>query len=162
MRRLLALPLVVVALLFPTVAVAQTEIAWQAHFRESFGRGSAPSGVGRVMGFGQVTETFESTSDTPTGDPQCTSISTGLQTNAFADGSTLTTSDVYFNCVPGRSNLAPGAAVSYGNPSFATGTWTVDSGTGIFAGATGGGTLTSRAAGDVLHITYEGTVVLAD
>ena len=162
MRRLLVLLVVVLALLFPTVAVAQTEIAWQAHFRESFGQGSAPSGVGRVMGFGQVTETFEGTSDTPTGDPQCPSISTGLQTNTFADGSTLTTSDVYFNCFPGRSNLAPGAAKSFGNPSTATGTWTVDSGTGIFAGATGGGTVTTLAAGDVLHIIYEGTIFLAD
>lgn len=162
MRRLLALPLVVLALLFPTVAVAQTEIAWQAHFRESFGQGSAPSGVGRVMGFGQVTETFVGTGDTPTGDPQCTSISTGLQTNTFADESTLTTSDVYFNCFPGRSNLAPDSALSFGNPSLATGTWTVAGGTGIFAGATGGGTLTTRAAGNVLHITYAGTVVLAD
>src|SRR6185503_6736738 len=65
MRRLLAIPLVVVALMFPTVAIAQTEITWQAQFRESFGRGSAPSGVGRVMGFGDVTETFESTGSTP-------------------------------------------------------------------------------------------------
>ena len=162
MRRLLALPLIVLALMFPTVAVAQTEIAWQAHFRESFGQGSAPSGVGRVMGFGQVTETFEPTGASETGDPQCTSVSTGLQTNTFADGSTLTTSDVYFNCVPGRSNLAPGADVSYGNPSLATGTWTVDSGTGIFDGATGGGTLTTLAAGDVLQIYYEGTIILAD
>ena len=114
------------------------------------------------MGFGDVTETFESTGSTPTGDPQCATISTGLQTNTFADGSTLTTSDVYLNCFPGRSNLATGTAVSFGNPSTGTGTWTVEEGTGIFAGATGGGTVFTRAAGDVLHITYEGTIVLAD
>jgi hypothetical protein len=162
MRRVLALPLVVLVLLVPTIAIAQTEITWQAHFRESFGRGSAPSGIGRVVGFGKVTETFQSTGETETGDAQCPSITTGLQTNTFADGSTLTTSDVYFNCFPGQSQAAPGAAVSFGNPSLATGTWTVAGGTGTFAGATGGGTLTTFAAGDVLHITYDGTVVLDD
>jgi hypothetical protein len=53
--------------------------------------------------------------------------------------------------------------VSYGNPILSTATWEIveGSGTGIFEGASGGGTLGFVFAGASLVLTYEGTITLA-
>jgi hypothetical protein len=150
----------VVLLLSSSLVAAQTEITYKAMVKETFGRSSAPSGVGVVQGYGLVTEVFEFLGETPTGDPQCPVTTTGLTTLTFADGSTLTTLDTQTRCTPGASRGAPGSSVSFGNPAKWSGSWVVDSGTGIFEGATGSGTLTVSEGGDTLMIQYQGTLTL--
>jgi hypothetical protein len=97
------------------LAAAQTTDSFEATFRESLGRGNAPSNVGHVYGT-LVTEVFTFTGAVETGDPSCPTILSGTSTFTFPDGSTITTAEEYLVCFPGSSASAPGGFVSYGNP----------------------------------------------
>jgi hypothetical protein len=63
-------------------------------------------------------------------------------------------------CFPGKSTLAPGAAKSFGNPFNIEATFTIVTGTGVFAGAQGSGTDLSKAAGDTGHSRLSGSITL--
>jgi len=81
------------------------------------------------------------------------------RTLTFADGSTVTIVETYADArFPGNSSNAPGAEVSYGNPSMSTFTWVITGATGAFAGATGSGTGIATLAGDALTFRFEGSV----
>jgi len=61
-------------------------------------------------------------------------------------------------CYPGNSHNAPGSQHSFGNPLRVHATYTVLSGTGVFAGANGSGTATVKAAGAHSALTAHGTL----
>jgi hypothetical protein len=63
-------------------------------------------------------------------------------------------------CFSGKSALAPGAAKSFGNPFNLEETFTIVTGTGVFAGAQGSGTGVITAAGDAGHSTLSGSITL--
>ena len=106
-------------------------------------------GWGNVAGYGRVTSSvvFSATGTT--------------RTLTFKDGSTLVLAETWGTeptRFPGNSFNAPGALVSYGNPAFDAGTWTVIGGTGTFAGATGSGTVENVLAGDAITLRYVGEI----
>lgn len=99
-------------------------------------------GTGMVDGYGRATDAFVVGANDEF-----------LHVITLADGSTLTTELEFASATnPGASNSAPGAAISYGNPLTLVFDATVVAGSGIFAGATGGGTVTLVLAGNVDQI----------
>ena len=85
---------------------------------------------------------------------------TGRRTLTFAGGDTLVLEETGTFCPPGNSGNAPGSLVSFGNPFTLSFTWSIASGTGQFAGASGSGTGTDRLAGDAGHARLTGTITL--
>ena len=172
MRRVLVLMTVAVAtmIVFASPTLAQTTISFDALFHEEFEGASAfqpcptgdpavPCGVGHIRGFGKATVTFEFISGEPV--DSCFHAIFAA-TIALQDGSgTLEIEEDDTFCTPGGSTDAPGNQLhSFGNPYSIEGTWVVAGGTGVFEGATGGGTNSSKAGGDVIIDKYEGTVEL--
>jgi hypothetical protein len=75
--------------------------------------------------------------------------------------STFMTREVYTECTPGASAESAGNRLhSFGNPFQGEGTFVISAGTGVFEGASGGGALSTRAAGDVYTIRYGGTITI--
>ena len=160
MRRISALllaSLLVVAIAAPAAGV--TTISVKAFIKENFER--APSNIpcevteesitcfgrGNAGRFGPITSVVVFTEDSIT------------RTISLRDGSTLTLAEEYFDFrTPGKSTEAPGAMRSFGNPSRASGTWTVVGGTGNLTGATGSGTIEQLLAGNTIQIWFEGTL----
>jgi hypothetical protein len=146
-------------------AVSASTMPFQASFQEFFGKSTAhpcqggfACGTGTVAGFGKATSTFN-VLDFSGFDPE-----TGCGTGTFervitlSDGSTLTLIETGTVCGPGNAALAPGAARSFGNPTFLNASFTVVGGTGVFEGLTGSGTTTSRLAGESGHTSLSGTL----
>ena len=171
MRRVLISATVVSATLlaFASPTLAQTTFGFEAMFHEQFGAapfkpcptgGDDPCGVGRITGLGKATERFVGEGE-PEEVDSCVHFM-GTTTITLQDGSgTLVIAEEETACTPGTSADAPGNQLhSFGNPANAEGTWAVTGGTGVFAGASGGGTLSFNAAGDALIIMYSGTVSL--
>jgi hypothetical protein len=162
--------LAVVALLMAAPPGAQTTTALSATFNEGFGRATAhpcPAtetfswcGAGTVVGFGEATSLTEVTGFSNF-DPEtaCADI-TLRRTLTFTDGSTLVLEETGTVCFPGTSASAPGSMKSFGNPLSSESTFTIISGTGRFAGATGSGTATTKGAGDAAKSTLTGTITL--
>jgi hypothetical protein len=167
MRRSTLVVMVVAA--FTTLLVASpasaSTIPFEASFQEFFGKSAAhpcqgafACGTGTVAGFGAATSTFNIL-DFSGFDPE-----TGCGTGTFervitlSDGSTLTLIETGTACTPGKSTSAPGAARSFGNPTFLNATFTVVGGTGAFEGLTGSGTTANLLAGESGHTTLSGTL----
>ena len=141
-------------------AGAETTLILDGHFREGFGGAassdpcdSAPPfcGSGTVAGLGKAT-TLAFVDGTKT-------------ITLVSDDSTLVMHETFVSSTtPGKSTDAPGALLSYGNPYRLLVTWVADPAlsTGIFAGFSGTGTTTVRAAGDVLIVDTHGTLTLAE
>ena len=144
-----------VALVTPTLA--STTSPFVGVFRETFGRGNAPSGVGSVTGIGQGTETFVITSITPDGN--CT-IEVAESVLTFAAGE-IFLEGVIRICSPGGSSGTPGSHVSWGNPGGWIGTFVITGGTGAFVGATGSGKSSGQLAGDIIVLRLNGTITLS-
>ena len=159
----------VMAAATPSASAASTSL--NAHFREEGGISSAPSGTGFIRGYGKATEAFTETSVTWL-DSGCltrggvqgvTFIATGTTLMTLvSDGSTLTISETDVGCTPGNSHEGtPGWT-----PTRVTGSFEIDTGTGVFTGAGGGGTMTGKFAGNGLEnqsvfiFDYEGTLTL--
>jgi hypothetical protein len=85
-----------------------------------------------------------------------------VRTLTFDDGSTLITNETGIapTRFPGKAYLAPGAAVSYGNPAFDHYSWVIVGGTGRFADATGSGEWVNVLAGDTIVIKFSGVLTL--
>jgi hypothetical protein len=172
MRRILTLVAVGAATLiaFASPTQAQSTIDFNALFHEEFegasgfqpcptGDPAVPCGVGHIGGFGKATVRFEFISGEPV-DSCFHAIYVATMTLQDGSGTLVIREDDTF-CTPGRSTDAPGNRLhSFGNPFSIEGTWVVISGTGAFAGATGGGTNSSKGAGDVIIDTYAGTIQL--
>jgi hypothetical protein len=172
MRRVLILMIVAAATLvaFASPALAQTTISFDALFHEEFpgaspfqpcptGDPAEPCAVGHIRDFGKATVRFEFISGEPV-DSCFHAIF--LATIELQDGSgTLVLQEDDTFCTPGNSGGAPGNQLhSFGNPFSIEGTWVVISGTGDFEGATGSGTNSSQAGGDVIIDKYAGTIEL--
>jgi len=172
MRRILVLVTVAAATLvaFASPTLAQTTIDFNALFREDFegaspfkpcptGDPAEPCGVGQIRDFGKATVRFEFVSGEPVG--SCFHA-VFEATIVLQDGSgelVIEEDDLF--CAPGSSGESPGNMLhSFGNPFTIEGTWVVVSGTGVFDGATGGGTNSSHGAGDVIVDKYTGTIQL--
>jgi hypothetical protein len=136
--------------------MASTTSSFVGVFRENFGRGNAPFGVGQVTGIGAGTESFTRTSHTFDG--ECW-LDPGTTVLSFESGDIFLFEDNRL-CTPGVSGYTPGGAVSYGNPVLWTGTYTITGGTGDFLGATGSGSTRGVLAGDVIFIFYNGTITV--
>jgi hypothetical protein len=166
MRKVVALAgFVLTFALVPVLAQAaraETTVAFQATLKESFGiAASKPCdhfvcGTGTVVGFGDATTFFDLTSFTPPIEGTNCGLFTGDQTiTLISDGSTLQLEISGTVCFPGNTFEA---AMGNGDPLHGEATFTVKLGTGIFDGATGGGTNESRGAGDQAHDTFSGTL----
>ena len=169
MRRFLISVTAASAMLFAIASptLAQTTTSIDANFHEQFEGaapfkpcptgGTDPCGVGSIKGLGKATErfVFESEEDVDS----CFHFQ-GTTTMTLQDGSgTLVIAEEETLCTPGNSANAPGNMLhSFGNPGSAEGTWVAINGTGVFAGAAGGGTLSYVSGGDALIIRYFGTV----
>jgi hypothetical protein len=107
-----------------------------------------------MTNYGPATWTFHLTSLTPpsgTCDTYQATVAFELQ-----DSSTLTRAETGTACAPGDSIVAPDN--SYGHPTYATGTWTVQTATGQFHELTGAtGTDTLHIAGAHSSGTYTET-----
>jgi hypothetical protein len=154
------------SLLLTAPADAATTSAFDASFKETFGRAhSKPCehflcGTGTVAGYGAATSVFDITDFAPIEDTNCADLSAVRTITLVSDGSTLELGEVGTVCFPGNSSLAPGAQNSFGNPGTIRTTFTVTGGTGAFEGATGSGTDTDMPAGDAGHASLSGTLTL--
>ena len=147
-------------------ASAQTTVAFNAEFKETFGRAKPKPcshflcGVGTVAGYGSATSTFDITDFAPIDNTNCADLEAVRVITLVSDGSTLTLDETGTVCFPGQSFFTHGSEVSFGNPGEIETAWTVDGGTGVFSGATGSGTDSGKNAGDQGHSTLTGTLTL--
>jgi hypothetical protein len=138
---------------------AATAVHLEAHFVQHFGglMGDGPDcppdvlncGSGRIEGYGPATDVFWDDGEH------------FLYTISLADGSSITAAlEFASDAVPGASNDAPGAGMSFGNPAYLTFDAEVLSGTGAFTGASGTGTAVLHLAGNVDQISLSLDLVL--
>ena len=147
----------------PAVAAPRTidfKLIFHASVSNSCPPGVLTCGTVLVPGFGSATATF-----TPTGfvpgvpAPNCFLGEGIVDITLESDGGTLLLATEQVACTPGASGAAPGT-LSAGPPFQGEGTWSVIEGTGVFSGATGGGTASTNNAGDVTVSRYFGTITL--
>jgi hypothetical protein len=149
------------ALLLAASSASAATLSFHGTFRENFGLTPADPvcldadacGPGAVERFGRA---FEEEFD---------SIQPYARVVTLNDGSgTLVlrgTGIVIRDCLPpGASGSAPGQQVSFGNPFSCAGYVSVESGTGVFAGASGLLLETIHAGGDAIIVTDEGTLTI--
>lgn len=159
MRRIFAVFALASMSLLALHPAAASTTSFDAHFRETFHRGNAPSGVGAIVGYGKATETFSAYDELHEGN--CNTFFGNTVITLVSDpSSTLTTDESDFTCTPGASREAPNDPQSYGNPERGTGSFEIIDGTGVFEGATGNGEVTVNIAGDIIVVDYEGTITL--
>lgn len=116
--------------------------------------------TGHLAGYGQITQVFTFVSGREV-DGCFETTGDVLWTLIDDPTSTFMTREVYVDCAPGASAGSPGNRLhSFGNPVQGEGTYVISAGTGVFAGASGSGTLYTRAAGDTIVIRYDGTITL--
>jgi hypothetical protein len=115
--------------------------------------------VGHIAGYGQVVQDFTFVSGVEV-DGCFETTGDVLWTLVDDPASTFMTHEVYTECTPGRSADAPDSDRAFGNPFQGKGTFVISAGTGVFAGASGDGTLYTRAGGDVYNIHYAGTITI--
>jgi hypothetical protein len=161
--------LLLAALMLAAPTAARTTVSFEAKFQEGFGRATARScpasetfsfcGEGTVAGFGHATTFSELVSFSGTDETGC-GEAVFQRTITLDDGSTLVLLETGTVCFPGESSTAPGSLKSFGNPFTFEGTFEVIRGTGTFKGATGTGTVVTRAAGDTGTSTLSGTLTL--
>ena len=168
MRRALwvVVPTAVAALALTASASAQT-VAFSADVQASFGiRNSIECppdldcGRARIVGFGKATRTLVITGFAPGVPIGCNSVTAVEHMVLESDGSSLDLALDAALCNPGGSANSNDSPRAQGDPFKATGTYVVLEGTGVFAGAAGGGTLISVGAGDGIVIHYSGTLSL--
>jgi hypothetical protein len=140
----------------PTASAQTTPFSatYTAKFVGPHGHPSCPDdafvcGSGTAVGLGAYTteETFSET---------CSCV---INTLTFADGSALVLDETGVSFTgPGNSGSSQAPPTSVGHPGTYGLAWTVDSGTGDFAGATGSGTDVFNSAGLIAFGTLSGQV----
>jgi len=152
-----------------TPAMAATTQAFDIRFNEGFGGATAHPcpltenfswcGTGTITGFGEATSFAEVLSFNF--DPATLCGDTMIRrTITLEDGSTLVLMETGTVCFPGKSVLAPDSAKAFGNPYKVEATFTIVTGTGVFAGAHGSGTDVIKAAGDASDSRLSGSITL--
>ena len=119
---------------------------------------STTCGTGTVSGFGAATSTFDLIAlsfDPATG---CGTVSAERVITLLSDGSTLTLLETGTACWPGSAGTAPGPFISFGNPIRLNLTFTVESGTGVFASLNWKRNHEGQDRGDSGHVTLSGTL----
>lgn len=168
MRQGLILSVVAVAAALATSSAgAATTSTLNAEFQVFFGKSTAHPcsafvcGVGSVSGYGRATADFFITSFTGFDENGC-GETTAVETIALASGGgSLTLDESGTVCAPsGASSFTPGSLHSFGNPYRLTLAYTVSDGAGVFAGASGSGTVTMRLAGESGSKTVTGSLTL--
>ena len=159
---------VVALLVSPPLAEAQTTQSLEAHFKNAQQNKAPPCpggildfcGTGTVSGFGPASYELRPSGLTPIPNSNCDSV-TAEVTVTLADQSGSFTGDATATvCFPGNSQNAPGSERSFGNPFTATASFVITGGTGVFAGATGGGTAELKGAGAHSALDFAGTITL--
>lgn len=161
----LAVAPAVIALAFAAPAVAQSTTI-EGSFDRGLIRPDAAACAGVLCGTGSLEPfgdaslvylpvTFEQISRS------CAEVTASLEMTLSASGDTLNLATESTACFRGNSPNTPGSQKSWGNPVTDTGRWTVESGTGVFQGATGEGTFVFRAAGAALHAMLGGELELS-
>ncbi|MGH9879518.1 MAG: hypothetical protein ACRD5H_17960 [Nitrososphaerales archaeon] len=117
--------------------------------------GATACGKATIEGFGSAQYLFFITGFAPISD-SCGEY-TAIVTFTLVDDSTLTLDEVGTVCGPGNSFFSTTGS-SWGNPIDGSGAWTVQDGTGQFAGMTGSGTDEFEQAGANLKAIYTGTL----
>jgi hypothetical protein len=158
--------LVVLAAVCAVLAVSAAPAAadpFAAQFKQALRKSAPPCeeafvcASGTVAGLGPATVYLTPTSPEPT-EIGC-SLFTGIARIVLADGSgTLELSATGTICFPGKSRAAPGGMRSFGNPFRLSLTFVVTGGTGVFAGAEGGGTASGQFAGAAFRLALTGDV----
>src|SRR4051812_6807739 len=154
-----------VALVAPIVALAGAEPAAAAHpglqgsftvlFPQGHEASNAPCppddfcGVGTLAGYGAATITIEHESFDGIPGSDCIAFTKVEDIALLSGAGVLELSSVGTFCRPGGSGGSHASDRSYGSPGTWTFTFTVDGGSGVFAGLTGGGTETMVTAGGV-------------
>jgi hypothetical protein len=113
---------------------------------------------GRVAGFGAARWNYRF-DVVGQNSRNCFEITSRARIRLTSDGSRIDLRGEGEVCFPGRSTEAPGSLVSNGNPFTARDTWTVESGTGRFAGREGQGTSRVHSAGNHASADYSGTLI---
>jgi len=141
--------------------------AFEANVQGSFGIRSSidcppnlDCGRARIDGYGAATRMLALTGVAPGIPAGCNSVTAVEHMVLDSDGSTLDLALDAALCYPGSSHDSSSTPRAQGDPFKATGTFVVVGGTGVFAGAIGGGTLTGVGAGDAIVIHYSGTLAI--
>lgn len=161
MNKLLLLFGLAIGLLTLVVAssASAATISFHGTFRENFLRtpvdtqcpDSDACGPGAVERYGPA---FQKEFDSDQGSSRVITLDDGSGSIVLQS-----TQVVIRDCLPpGASGSAPGQHVSFGNPFSCAGYVSVESGTGVFAGATGLLLEKIYAGGDVAVVTEEGTL----
>jgi hypothetical protein len=164
-KLLIVLCLLLVSLVLAAPVGAQTTQNFDAGFKgnqpkkEAGACGALLCATGTIDGFGAAIFAITPTSFSQTS-RSCGDV-TAIVTVTLTDGSgTLGLAASGQLCFPGNSGNAPGALRSFGNPLTATADFTIVGGSGVFAGASGSGTASVRAAGAHLSGSLDGTLTL--
>jgi hypothetical protein len=170
MRRitLLAALGVVALLVIPPLAAAQTTQSFEAHFKNVQQRNGSPCpggildfcGTGTVSGFGPASYELQPSGLTPIPDTQCSLVTAEVTITLVDQSGSLTADATATVCFPGNSQNGNRSENSFGNPFTATGSFVITGGTGVFTGATGGGTATLKGAGAHSALDVAGTITL--
>jgi hypothetical protein len=168
MRRLILLPVLVVAVSLAVTGAASAQTAFQADVKGAgspvagCSNGAFFCGTATIAGYGTASWSFYLTGLTPV---QTSCGSTYTATTDFtlaSDGSTLALDEGGYVCAPGKDGASffGGGHSSVGNPNHTYGTWTVDTAdsTGQFAGLGGSGTDALQDAGGQVSGNYTGTL----
>jgi hypothetical protein len=157
---LITIGLAALLTLTPSSASAAT-IPFHGTFRENFLRtpvdtqcpDSDACGPGAVERYGPA---FQKEFDSDQGSSRVITLDDGSGSIVLQS-----TQVVIRDCLPpGASGSAPGQHVSFGNPFSCAGYVSVESGTGVFVGATGLLLEKIYAGGDVAVVTEEGTLTV--
>jgi len=150
-------------------SMADTTQAFEASFNEGFGRATAhpcpPSesfsfcGTGTITGFGDATSVTEVVSFEDFDPATLCGDVVSRRTITLEDGSTLVLLETGTVCFRAAPN--PGSEKSFGGPYTVEQTFTIVTGTGVFTGAQGTGTVDIKAAGDSSHSTLSGSITLS-
>ena len=165
-RNTLAPAVIALTLVLAPVAAAQSTSV-EGSFKGGTIRPQAATCAGVLCGTGSLEPfgsasfvyspmTFEQVSRS------CFDVTAVLHITLTEGGDTLDLATDSTACFPGNSPNTTGSARSWGNPVTDSGTWIVASGTGIFAGATGEGTFSARAAGAALSAHVSGELQLEE
>jgi hypothetical protein len=156
-RAVLILVIAALPLGFATAASAGTA-SFEATFTQIYSTSTChfPTvfcGSGTVAGFGPATSTVLLTSITPVPGSDCRAL-TALRTITLDNGSgSLTLAENGTICPPNAA-----ASDAQGSPFTVDKSYTVASGTGVFAGASGSGTDINRSAGNSQVSEISGTI----
>jgi len=163
-RQFVVLAILASALLMAIPAAAAAD-SLEASFQEFGGRAIAhpcdafSCGTGEVEGFGSATSSFEVLSFDFDPVTRCGAVTSQYTITLSSAPGTLVLAESGAACFPGNSHFGA-EAHSYGNPFTLTTSWTVASGTGLFAGASGSGTGVMKSGGDSAHSVLSGSITL--